>query len=284
MASTTSKEPVAFPPTVVFGGGGRVGRMLQVYWADDPVTWTSRNSAGKVLELDLLADGPRVAEVADGAEVAICLAGIVPGQGDLSQNTDLAIAAIDAATKSSVSTVILCSSAAVYGRGAGAWKEDMRAKPISAYGQAKLDMEQAAQDHAAKSGLRVCRLRIGNIAGADAILGGWTAGFTLDQLLDGTTPLRSYIGPSGFAAVLANLVSKADQLPDVLNLAVPKPVRMGDLLNSAGLSWLPRSASEETIADVVLNVDRLQELVAIDDAMQDVAADWASWRAREDRI
>ena len=261
-----------------------MGRMLQIYWADAPVTWTSRTGAGKVLELDLLADGAKGAEVAQGADAAICLAGVVPGRGDLAHNTDLAIAAIDAAANSSVSTVILCSSAAVYGRGDSAWKEDVRATPISAYGEAKLHMEQEARDHAAKSGLRVCSLRIGNIAGADAILGGWTPGFTLDQLPDGTTPLRSYIGPRGFAAVLANLVAQADQLPDVLNLAVPKPVRMGDLLNSAGLSWSPRAASEDTIAEVVLNVDRLQELVTIDDAVIDVAADWASWRAKEDRI
>lgn len=280
MASTTSHEPVAFPPTVVLGASGRVGQILRTFWTDFHVTWTSRRGGNGHVQFDVLQDANRLIEIAPDASVLICLSGVVPGRGDLSLNADIACAAISAAAHSSIETVLLCSSAAVYGRGDAVWREDMPTKPLGPYGKSKLQMEHVAKELAETLGIRVCNLRIANIAGADAILGGWKSGFRLDRLRDGTTPLRSYIGPQALSVCLSQLAAKADQLPEVLNVAASKPVHMGDLLDSAGLAWDPKPATAETIAQVVLDVGRLSELVDLDLTSHDVSDDWASWQAR----
>lgn len=280
MASTTSHEPVAFPPTVVLGASGRVGQILQTFWTDFPVTWTSRRGENGLVQFDVLQDANRLMDIAQDASVVICLAGVVPGRGDLSVNADIACAAISAAAHSSIDTVILCSSAAVYGRGDVAWREDMPTKPLGLYGKSKLQMEHVAKELASTLGVSVCSLRIANVAGADAILAGWKSGFQLDQLPDGTTPLRSYIGPQALSMCLSQLVAKANQLPEVLNVAASKPVRMGDLLDSAGLAWASKQANADTIAQVVLDVSRLSGLLDLDLTLHDVTADWASWQTQ----
>lgn len=279
MALTILPEPASFPPVVVLGASGRLGQMLRGFWVEKPVVWVSRGPADGMVPLDIMQDSGGFAGIAGKSRTLICLAGVVPGQGDLSHNTDIALSAIAAASAASVRSVILCSSAAVYGRGETAWQEDMPARPISAYGQAKLDMERAARDHAASLGVHLCSLRIGNVAGADAILGGWSPGFALDLLPDGQTPLRSYIGPRGFADCLAQLVARVDELPPVLNVALPDPVRMGELLNNAGLAWTPKPATDSTIPRVVLNVDQMMGLVTLNPSDKDIVADWASWKA-----
>ena len=103
-------------------------------------------------------------------------------------------------------------------------------------------------------------LRLGNVAGADAILGGWRAGFTLDQLPDGRTPARSYIGPGKLARVL-HALSMADTVPGLLNIAAPGTVEMGDLLDAAHLDWTARPATDQTIAQVHLDTTTLERLV-----------------------
>lgn len=74
--------------------------------------------------------------------------------------------------------------------------------PTTAYGWSKATMEHVTQAEAAKLGIALCQLRIGNNAGLDAALGGWQRGDCLNQFPGGHTPARSYIGVRTRAKIL----------------------------------------------------------------------------------
>ncbi|WP_083100695.1 NAD-dependent epimerase/dehydratase family protein [Pseudophaeobacter leonis] len=160
--------------------------------------------------------------------------------------------------------------------------------PASPYGAAKVEMEQRAAALARQLDVPVCMLRIGNIAGLDAILGGWRAGFTLDQFADGRSPQRSYIGMRCLSRVMAQLLQRAilppaalsPPLPAVLNLAQPQPVEMADLLRAADLPFTIRPAPQTAIVEVSLDVSRLQSLIPAELLPQANAAQMIEeWRA-----
>ena len=228
---------------VVAGATGRLGRFLKTIWGDRGTRWLGREVGATDLE---------------GARAVLDLRGVRPGQGELQANLRLAEEILQAAKQAVCGRVFLASSAAVYGRLTGPLTED-QAAPESAYGQVKRQMEQvaAAQDHP------VTCLRIGNVAGADAILGGHTPGFSLHVLHDGRTPERSYIGPETFARVLHTLTLRED-LPPRLNVAAPGVVAMGALLDAAGLPWRPDPAPETVIERVHLDTTLLEQYVAFD--------------------
>ncbi|ATG38059.1 putative NAD dependent epimerase/dehydratase (plasmid) [Phaeobacter piscinae] len=280
-----------FPPTLrpilILGASGRIGGILRHQWASAgaDLRWQRRarpDGAEPVAAgwhvFDPLADPEALAAAARGAAAILCLAGPVPGGAagrDLSahqlmQHRDLAMATLEAAARvrdaetgagTGAPRLLLASSAAVYGAAPGPLSEDIPLAPMAPYGVAKAEMEQAAQARAAELGLEISLLRIGNIAGIDAILGGWRAGFCLDQFADGQTPRRSYIGPGTLAEVLASLIQCPD-LPQVLNIAQPGAVAMGDLLQAAGLDCARKPAPAQAIAEVRLDVTRLIGLLA----------------------
>ncbi|UTS82929.1 NAD-dependent epimerase/dehydratase family protein [Phaeobacter piscinae] len=284
-----------FPPTLgpilILGASGRIGGILRHQWASAgaDLRWQRRarpdgaepDAAGWHV-FDPLADPEALAAAARGTAAILCLAGPVPGGAagrDLSahqlmQHRDLALATLEAAARvreaetgtgtgagTGAPRLLLASSAAVYGAAPGPLSEDIPLAPMALYGVAKAEMEQAAQARAAELGLEISLLRIGNIAGIDAILGGWRAGFCLDQFADGQTPRRSYIGPRTLAEVLASLIQCPD-LPQVLNIAQPGAVAMGDLLQAAGLDCARKPAPAQAIAEVQLDVTRLIGLLA----------------------
>ncbi len=261
------------------GAGGRIGAMLRRNWPGDGVIWQSRGAlAGPgAVQIDPLGDPAGLARAAQGCGAVLCLAGVVPGAGDLAQNALLARAAVRVGAMVGA-RVFLTSSAAVYGRAAGMLEEDRALSPQSAYGRAKVRMEREGAMLGAELGVGVTSLRIGNVAGADAILGGWREGFTLDQFADGRTPRRSYIGPVTLARVLWELTQAADVpdvLPDVLNVAQPGTVEMGALLAAAGLAWTARPAPEGAIEEVALDVTRLARRVEIEPGRaEEMVAEW----------
>ena len=153
--------------------------------------------------------------------------------------------------------LLFASSAAVYGAARGLLTETTQPAPLSDYGRAKLEMEALLADVP-----QACALRIGNVAGADAILGGWAPGFRLDRFADHRTPRRSYIGPLSLARVLADLITHSGPLPPVLNVAAPGVVEMGALLDAAGLDWTPRPAPETALPEVALCTRALERYTA----------------------
>lgn len=224
----------------------------------------------------------------------VMLAGVTPAPGvdesALALNRSLAEGCLRAATGCGIGRVLLASSSAVYGiePNIGPFAEGMPPNPISAYGRAKLDMEAVAHN-ARDAGLDVCCLRIGNVAGADALLGPLTGRLVdptnplrIDAFADALGPLRSYIGPASLARVLAVLASAPDRLPDVLNVATPVPVRMVDLAKAAGWPYVLQPAPASAVQSITLDCRLLNRLCPMSshDSLPDVMVEqWkASWR------
>lgn len=260
---------MANPAVMVLGATGRIGQLLQLCPPEGlAMRLQARraqagNSTGDWHIFDPLAEPAALARAAEGAAAILCLAGPVPGRGgadaDMADHIRLAEVAVRAGA-SAGARVLLASSAAVYGSQPGLLAEDAPLRPASAYGAAKAEMEARAAALGAELGVPVCSLRIGNIAGLDAILGGWRPGFTLDRFADGRTPRRSYIGARTLAEVLAALLA-APALPPVLNVAQPGGVEMGALLQAAGKPFAARAAPAAAIPEVALDAARLQALL-----------------------
>lgn len=130
-------------------------------------------------------------------------------------------------------------------------------------------------------------LRIGNVAGADALLGRAApeGGRVLDILPDGHGPRRSFIGPQALAAALARLVRLAAagaDLPAVLNLSLAGALPMDALLAAAGETWVPRPAPASVIAHVELDVTRAVDLGLVPEAPARAAAVVADLRALQE--
>ena len=288
------------PATFVMGATGRLGHVLRRHWAGSapgigggigggPVLWGAGEPGPGLTRCDPLGDPAGLARAAGGARALLCLAGITPAAAargaDFGDDARLALAALGAAETVGAHAFV-CSSAAVYGRASGTGgllREDDALTPAAPYGEAKAAMEAAVLERAARTGQGVTILRIGNVAGADAALGGWRPGFTLDAFPDGTTPARSYIGPGMLASVLGALMGalmEARDLPQVLNIAQPGAVEMGALLTAAGLPWATRPAPETAIARVAFETGRLTALVPVPPATpQGLVADWRADQA-----
>lgn len=262
--------------------------MMQWAWAtDDRISplWQSRGDPGTPgwIGCDILHDPEGLAAASARADVILTLAGVTPAPGaDLDRNSALALAAQRAAAGR---PHLLASSAAVYGRAGGLCRESDDVRPVAPYGAAKLAMEQAVL---ADGGPVTC-LRIGNVAGADQILGraGQGRALVLDRFPDGHTPRRSYIGPATLARVLADLAMAAGRgraLPGVLNVAAPGTVEMGALLDAAGQSWTPRAAPVEAIAEVALDIGTLSRFTRPDPATGTAAGLVAEWRAYQEAV
>jgi len=279
------------PRILVLGATGRIGATLRRCWPTGPmqgqILWQSRRAWSGQGEswvvLDPLRQPEALARAAGGCSAILCLAGIVPGQGQekgrrLGDNIALAGAAVRAGAATGAA-VFLTSSAAVYGNQPGVLEESALLRPVSEYGKAKAAMEARARVLAAELGVRVCALRIGNIAGIDATLGDWRPGFRLDRFADGRTPRRSYIGMQTLARVLGDLM-QADDLPDVLNVAAPGTLEMGALLEAAGLAWEARVAPENAIEELCLSTRALARFTTLKGVNADTLV--AEWRAMKD--
>lgn len=277
---------------LVLGASGRLGAMLRLYWPDDlQAIWQFRRPVDHrdAVIFDPLDKGAALAR----CDVVVGLAGCVGGSdAALRSNTDLALAAVDLGAKLGARRVFLSSSAAVYGHQTSPLVEDGPTRPQSPYGAEKLRMEGAGLAHAQACGVPVTVLRIGNVAGADALLGQAGLGLAgteqaglgaviLDRFPDGQGPRRSYIGPSAFADVLAKLVRLAvagRDLPAHINLALPGAVAMADLLRAAAIPFDWRAAPARALAEVELDVGRLAALVPVPLASAaGIVQDWRTY-------
>lgn len=274
-----------FPDTLVLGGTGRIGAILRRFWPAGQAVWQARPPVpkGNWIELEI-DDAAALNAAAHGRKVILCLAGVTNDKvrqgGDFADNTTLALAAVRAAAHTGA-RVLVASSAAVYGNQPGELHENSPLKPQSGYGEAKAEMETRVAALARDLGVTACALRIGNVAGVDAILGGWKPGFRLDLFSDGHSPARSYIGPETLARVISDLIRTAD-LPPVLNVAASGTVQMGALLDAAGLEWAGQNAPDSAIPLVCLATDKLQRFTPLDTAAslaENLVAEWRKMKA-----
>lgn len=264
-------ESIDIGQVLIVGGSGRLGTLLRRAWAladQGGLVWQHRG-AGVGPCFDALADPVAYARAAAGADAILNLAGRVGGgAASLSAHRDLALAALEAGRAAGVARVFLASSAAVYGRALVPARETDPVAPVSDYGRAKAEMEAAALAWVAAhpGGPAVTCLRIGNVAGADQLLGApeGEAPQPLDLFADGSGPARSYVGPLALAAILSKLFAAqraGRALPDVLNIALDGAVRMEALLEAAGRAWRARTAPEHLLREVRLDVTRLGAVV-----------------------
>lgn len=275
---------------LVLGSSGRVGTLVRHSWQrtplDTPTGFEYQTRGGGGLIWDVL--GPPTPQITGGGpyDCMIVLSGVVPGVGaDLSLNTALGLAGLRAAVTLGIGRVLLASSSAVYGNHSDvAFSEGDATRPVNDYGRAKLEMEQACQAQAQHAGIELCCLRIGNVAGADALLLNGAAlaqgaSLTLDQFADGGTPLRSYIGPQTLAGVLGTLVHSEAALPEVLNIGAPSAVEMGALADAAGLPVTLVPKEDSSHQRITLNCDRLAALHHFDTVECSAAGMVAQWQA-----
>lgn len=246
------------PPAnlVVTGATGRIGGLLRAVWGEGAAQWRGRQGM-----LDGLPHGGTL----------LCLAGVVPGGGDLTLNAQIARDTVAAAEAAGMARVLLMSSSAVYPPG-GPWCED-QADPANAYGLAKLAMESARSKT-----VEVCALRLANVAGADALLGKLTSTPpTLHIWPNGEGPRRGYVGPITLANMLAQLAAAPPPLPRVLNLAQPGTVTMDALLRAAGRDFIAKAAPAQAVAHLELDTSRLADLIPLDPRQgqaQEVVRQW----------
>ena len=258
---------------LISGANGRVGRLLRSV-AGAGAVWSWRGAGGAALDWDPLS-GP--APLLDHCarhgtpRVLLQLARGVPGD-PARDDAALALATLAAARAAGIGRVLLASSSAVYGQArAEPWAEDEPPRPANPYGLAKQAMERACAGQAG-----VTCLRIGNVAGADALLTNPRRPLLLDQFPDGSGPVRSYIGPQTLARVLGALAA-APVLPAVLNIGAPRPVDMADLAAAAGLPVIRQPAPPGALSRLVLDTARLEALVPFaetDSHPATLAAEW----------
>ncbi len=199
------------------------------------------------------------------------LAGQVSGSARaLHANVTLASAIGRAAAARQAPCVFFASTVAVYAPGPGPISEDQPPQPGTDYGQSKWQAEKVLRHELSASGSHLTCLRIANVAGADALLGGGAGrrdGVVLDPVPGQNGPERSYIGPLTLARVVSALVvaalARRIDLPDTLNIAQPGRVAMGDLLTAAGLDWRFGPPRPGVIARVQVDTSRLQALTEV---------------------
>lgn len=300
-------------PVLLVGGTGRVGLMVRHHWPADSALMVSQRSLtppnahfhgsfhggfhGGFLWAPLEGPAALLAHLDQtGAppSALVMLAGVTPVAGGdpaaLDGNAAVAVACLKAARAAGINRVLLASSSAIYGVDPQGqpFDETVRPAPLSPYGRAKLAMEAAALPFR-QAGLEICALRIGNVAGADALLypltkavigqGSPRTPIRMDAFADGRGPRRSYIGPQTLARGLAGLASLPLPLPDALNLAAPRPVRMLALAQAAGWPCQMVPAPATAHQDITLDCSCLARLCPMEDKDSDAATMVAQWKA-----
>ena len=280
------------PRVLILGGAGRLGTMMRAAWQAAPQAvgitpiWQARREVGLSGPVfDILTAPGALARACAQADVVLLLAGVTDGSADdLAVNVALAKAVRKHAQMAGL-PLIAASSGAVYGRASGPLREDTPCAPLNDYGRSKCAME------AALTGMkRACALRIGNVAGADALLGVPTpeGGRVLHVFADGRAPERSYIGPAALAEAVARLarlaVEAPARLPEQLNLALPGVVGMDDLLRATDEHWQPVPAPDVALPKVELDVTRAVGLGLVPEVRINAAAVVADMRRVRQRM
>lgn len=293
------RQLAARPKRFAFlGASGRVGQLLRAVWAKerDPdlrIDWQFRNPEdvcsngfewADMALLDPFLDHAKSVGGLDGLFVFVGATGQREPE-QLALNVSLVEQAMQAAAAAKIPRVIVASSAAVYGGGIGRpFRESDALSPVNGYGLAKRDMEKICKELAETLRIDVSFLRIGNVAGADALLGNalnWRSGdapVQLDIYPDGSGPRRSYIGPESLAKVLKGLALCPAPLAPVLNVAAPNGVSMDVLLDAAEIAWTSKQVEASPLQNIVLDCKRLEALAFFDASASEPTQIVAQWR------
>jgi UDP-glucose 4-epimerase len=269
--ASTVKTPSNRPRVLLVGSTGKVGQLLYRGWLNgsssgiELICQTRRkihDQNESFVEWDPLQPNSSITEwiVKNGAlDAMIVLAGVVSGSDEeLHLNSTIAVNCINAAKAALVPRVLVASSSAVY----GVWKngpytETDETRPVSQYGQAKLEMEQVCANLIDASS-NICMMRIGNVVGADALLTAKSSTLCIDQFDDGHGPRRSYIGPLSLLSVLESLICNESSLPYSINIGQPNPLGMEELAQSADRVWTYKRVIGRDNQNITLDVNLLK--------------------------
>lgn len=271
---------------IVVGSSGEVGQLMRPHWRhlSSPVVLQYRNGISGDYGLKSLRWNPDngASELIDWVSaqshvprVMLVLAGVTPRSGrDLSLNTRIAETCLTAARSVGIGRVLVASSSAVYGAHLSKpYSETDHPNPVNAYGASKLAMETACARFSEV--MEIVCLRIGNVAGADALLRQALNSKPRDVLIDkfpcGGSPVRSYIGPGTMAETLIKLAAVEETLPPVLNFAAPAPVQMSALADAAGLVWREQPRNDTEGQFITLDTTRLWRLLPVPTKASDPA-------------
>ncbi len=263
------------PNWLLAGANGRVGRLISEAWRAAPpranVYAQSRNGTADLIWSPGRDGARNLQDFADrigGLDAMICFIG--PGShGDavaLERAASAIVEAVRAAKSCGIRRVVLASSSAVYGLGQDL-SETHVPEPTSDYGRSKVAIEKAVGPLRDKD-FDICILRIGNVASADALLEQAPqttpdAPLVIDKFPDGAGPIRSYVSPSALANIITTLLSRADPMPEILNVAGTPPIDMAELATAAKLpwKWRPASPDRHDTQRITLDCTRLAEIV-----------------------
>ncbi len=259
---------------LILGAQGRIGKMLQAVWKDQSKIkplWHGRKIGD--VTFDILGDPSALRTAISDADVTLNLAGTThhTSMDITNANQSLAKTVLE---NSGDKPVFLISTAAVYGPQSGRLSEEVDLKPASDYGRDKAAMERLADPHQ-----NAFVLRLGNVLGADALLGVDRQTYTLDRFENGLSARRSYIGPHKLGDVFTKIFDRISDLPKIMNIATPDPVSMADLLDAAGKEWASTPAPQTAIAEVSLDTSKLQKLYQFqssDSTAEALVKDWQS--------
>ncbi|MDO6735075.1 SDR family oxidoreductase [Octadecabacter sp. 1_MG-2023] len=267
--------------TILLGANGRLGTILSHFARGAGLDWKTQARQG---DADIIWSGDFGDTAADQVfqNDATILNFIGETGTDKTQlesaNVDFVEQLLEKASQSNVKHVILASSAAVYGAGDGTpFKEMDQTAPLNAYGKSKAAMEHIAKDFAATSSApKITIARIGNVAGADALLAAAhryladSAAMPLHRFSDGTASVRSYIGPYDFFVAIKALIPTPDTKLRTVNVVQQQPVSLDKLLAAykvhllPDLNWIDEPAPNGVPHSVVLSTDTLQTIVTLE--------------------
>lgn len=225
---------------LITGATGRVGTLLRKAWAVSPPVefrpvWSSRSVESRPdwIVWDMGSD---TLPVLDPPPRAILH--LARGTGrDCRQVSDIHMdgQALRLA-QLHVAPLLIASSVAVYGSSSEMMSERAALSPQTRNGWSKLRQEREL------SGAdKVCFLRLGNVVGADGLIGASSGNLVLDRG-DGSDggPVRSWIGPRTLATVLAHLLAlcvSGRSLPQRLNVAQAPALGMAELADADQRRW-----------------------------------------------
>lgn len=275
----------------ILGANGRLGGVLHRHAAAAGLAWRgqTRDDSGDICWSGRVTDTATPEIFQPGATLINMIGSTSPDADDLhATNVQFVKDLLRHAANTGVAHVILASSGAVYGDASTTpLTEDTPLRPQTPYGISKAEMEAAA--HAAPFGddlPAITLLRIGNVAGSDALLAAAQRHAMLGKPMplhrfpNGAAPMRSYIGPQDLFNAVNALSKPHDGPPITLNIAAPNPVPLDRALDGykahllQHLTWVDAPAPSGIPATVHLStsaLDRIVEWPEIDDYALEMA-------------